>query len=424
MALASLRSLRSRNFALIWSAALVSNVGTWMQAVALGVLVYQRTGQAGWTGLVAAAAFVPIGLFAPVGGALADRLDRRRWLILTTLAETAFAAALAVLAAAHDDPPIALVLLAFGGGAAGSIGFPAYQAMVPDLVPEEDLLAAVAMSSAQFNLGRVIGPALAGLVLLTHDYSIVFGVNVASFGAVVVALLLVRLPPRPPVANDSSIVTRIVLGARIALTEPGCRAAIFLIALVALLASPFIALVPAMAGVIRHHGVSNATATSILITAQGVGAVAGAVLLPSVALRLGRGRLLTGALVVLPLLLVAYAVAPELWLATLALFAVGAGYITVLSGLNTVVQLRSPAFARGRVLSIYMMGLGLVYPLGAVLQGNIADATGLRAVTAVGALALLAAVVVLTLARPSVFRALGDPKPATFEPLVPAEEFL
>ena len=95
MALASLRPLRSRNFALIWSAALVSNLGSWMQTVALGVLVYARTGRPGWTGLVAAAGFVPIGLLAPVGGALADRLDRRRWLILTTLAETLFAVVLA-----------------------------------------------------------------------------------------------------------------------------------------------------------------------------------------------------------------------------------------------------------------------------------------------------------------------------------------
>ena len=166
MALASLRPLRERNFALIWSAALVSNVGTWMQAVALGVLVYQRTHQPGWTGLVAAAAFVPIGLFSPVGGALADRLDRRRWLIVTTFAEMAFAATLAALAAIGHDPPGTLVLLAFCGGAAGSIGFPAYQAMVPDLVPKEELLAAVAMSSAQFNLGRVIGPALAGIALV------------------------------------------------------------------------------------------------------------------------------------------------------------------------------------------------------------------------------------------------------------------
>ena len=195
MALTSLRPLRSRNFALIWSAALVSNVGSWMQTVALGVLVYSRTGQPGWTGLVAAAGFVPIGLLAPIGGALADRLDRRRWLIVTTLAETAFAVVLAVLAATRHDPPGVLVVLSFLGGAAGAIGFPAYQAMVPDLVPREDLLGAVSLSSAQFNLGRVIGPALAGLVLLTQNYALVFGVNAASFGAVVVALLMVRLPP-------------------------------------------------------------------------------------------------------------------------------------------------------------------------------------------------------------------------------------
>ena len=209
-----------------------------------------RTGRPAWTGLVAAAAFVPIGLLAPVGGALADRLDRRRWLIVTTLAEMAFATVLAVLAAPRPAR-IALVGLAFCGGAAGSIGFPAYQAMVPDLVPPEDLLAAVSMSSAQFNLGRVIGPALAGLVLLTHDYALVFGVNAASFGAVVVALLFVRLPP-PLVAGRRPLdhPARIVDGARTAFAEPGCRAAIGLIAVVALLASPFIALVPAMAGVV------------------------------------------------------------------------------------------------------------------------------------------------------------------------------
>ena len=424
MALASLRPLRERNFALIWSAALVSNVGTWMQAVALGVLVYQRTHQPGWTGLVAAAAFVPIGLFSPVGGALADRLDRRRWLIVTTFAEMAFAATLAALAAIGHDPPGTLVLLAFCGGAAGSIGFPAYQAMVPDLVPKEELLAAVAISSAQFNLGRVIGPALAGVALLTHDYALVFAINAASFGAVVVALLLVRLPIRQRAVDETSIVARMAAGARIAFNEPGCRAAIGLIAVVALLASPFIALVPAMAAVVRHHGVTNATVTSILITAQGVGAVVGAVSLPSVALRVGRRRMLGAALGALPLLLIVYGLAPVLWISTLALFAVGAGYIAVLSGLNTVVQLRAPAAARGRVLSIYMMGLGLVYPIGAVVQGTIADRVGLRAVTVVGALVLLAVVAAVALVRPSILRALGDPQPNVAEPLVPAEELL
>jgi MFS family permease len=408
VALASLRPLRSRNFALIWSAALVSNVGTWMQTVALGVLVFARTGQPAWTGLVAAAGFIPIGLLAPLGGALADRLDRRRWLIATTLAELSFAALLAVLAATGHDPPAVLVLLSFLGGASGAVGFPAYQAMVPDLVPPEDLLGAVSLSSAQFNLGRVIGPALAGLALLSHSYALVFSINAASFGAVVLALALVKLPPPLDPGGALRIVPRVVAGIRTAMAEPGCRAAIELIAVVALLASPFIALVPAMAAVVHRHGIGTPVATALLVTAQGVGAVAGALALPSLAERFGRGTMLRVALFVLPLLLVDYGLAPTLWWSAVAFVAVGAGYIAVLSGLNTVVQLRAPAEARGRVLSIYMMGLGIVYPIGAVLQGWIANHVGVRTVTVAGAAMLLVAMGAIAVLRPAVFAALGN----------------
>ena len=361
MALASLRPLRSRNFALIWSAALVSNVGSWMQTVALGVLVFSRTNQPGWTTLVVAAGFLPIGLLAPLGGALADRLDRRKWLILTTLAEMTFAAILAVLAGAHHDPPGVLLLLSFLGGAAGAVGFPAYQAMVPDLVPTEDLLGAVSLSSAQFNLGRVIGPALAGVALLSQDYALVFGINAASFAAVV-----------------------------------------------ALLASPFIALVAAMSGAIHHRGVTNETTTAVLVTAQGIGAVAGALLLPSLAERVGRRTMLTAALFVLPVLLAGYGLASSLLWSAIAFLFVGAGYIAVLAGLNTVVQLRAPAEARGRILSIYMMGLGIVYPIGAAIQGQVANTVGVRAVTVAGAALLMACMVAIVTFRPGILAALGD----------------
>src|ERR1019366_9235560 len=121
--------------------------------------------------------------------------------IATTLAETLFAAIIAVLAGFHHDPPWALVILSFLGGASGAMGFPAYQAMVPDLVPAEGLLGAVSLSSAQYNLGRVLGPALAGVVLLTNNYAFVFGINALSFGAVVIALLLIRLPKPVPVSG-------------------------------------------------------------------------------------------------------------------------------------------------------------------------------------------------------------------------------
>jgi MFS family permease len=422
MALASLRPLHSRPFALLWSAALVSNVGSWMQAVALGVLITARTHNPLWTGLVAAAAFLPNGLLAPVGGALADRLDRRRWLLLTTVAEAGCAALLAGLSTSGTTSPALLVGLAFLGGCAAAIGFPAFQAMLPDLVDKEDLLAAVSLSSAQFNLGRVVGPAAAGLAIVLGSYTLAFALNAVSFGAVVVALALLRLPPPAARPDRDSLLGQIARGARTAFAERGCRSAVLLIGLVALLASPFIALVPAMAldGLHLGQGHRGAAGTSVLVSAQGVGAVVGALTLPSLARRVGRGRLLVAALFVLPALLALYGLAPTLALGAVALVAVGGGYIGVLSGLNTVVQLRAPRAARGRVLSFFMLALGTMYPIGAVLQGALGHVVGVRAVT-VGAAALLAVVLAaLSALRPEVFGALGDlPAPATLE-VVPA----
>jgi predicted MFS family arabinose efflux permease len=284
--------------------------------------------------------------------------------------------------------------------------------MVPDLVAQEDLLGAVSLSSAQYNLGRVIGPAIAGLVLLSQNYAIVFGINAVSFGAVVVALLLVRLPPPVPHTGDLSFGARIVEGARAARAEPGCRSAILCIGVVALLASPFIALVPAMAHVVRPAGWSLALTTAVLVTAQGVGAVIGALALPGLALRYGRQTMLRTAIFAVPALLCLYALAPTLALAVPAFVAVGAAYICVLSGLNTVVQLRAPVDARGRILSIYMMTLGLLYPLGAVIQGTVANGHGVRAVTVGGALLLLIVAALAAVLRPTVFTNLGDPPAA------------
>ena len=246
--LSSLQPLRHRQFALVWSAALVSNIGSWVQTVAIGVLVTELTGQARWTGLVAAAAFLPIGLLSPVGGVMADRADRRRILLLTTLGEVVFAVLLAVLAATGSVTPVNLAVVALGGGCMAAFGFPAYQAILPDLVPKDDLLGAISLSSAQWNLGRVVGPALAGLVLALGSYTFAFVINALSFGAVFVAIAFVRLPPpRPDPDETGGIGRRIVTGARGAWTEPGCRAAILGIAVAALLLSPFIALIPAVA---------------------------------------------------------------------------------------------------------------------------------------------------------------------------------
>ncbi|MGH9264555.1 MAG: MFS transporter [Acidimicrobiales bacterium] len=409
LTLASLRPLRRRDFALVWSAALVSNIGSWLQTVAVGVLVTELTGQARWTGLVAAAAFVPIGVLSPVGGAIADRVDRRSLLVWTTVGETVFAALLALLVGTGSATPLGVTALVFGGGCMTALGFPAYQAILPDLVDREDLLGASSLSMAQFNLGRVVGPALAGAVLVAGSYTWAFALNAASYGAVIVALLAVRLPLPPPSDEPPGLRSRIVAGVRGARAEPGCRAAILTIAVAALLLSPFIALIPAVA--LKLFGRGEA-ATSLLIAAQGAGAVVGALSLASLARRYGRRRLLVVNLLVLPVLLAGYAAAPTVAVAGVALLAVGAAYVGILSGLGTVVQLRAPAALRARILSLYMVALGTVYPLGAVVQGALGDRIGLRTVTA-GAAGLFVVVVVAGgLARPDLVAALDDPPSA------------
>jgi MFS family permease len=406
LSVSSLRPLRRREFFLVWSAALVSNVGSWMQTVAVGVLVTAATHQAGWTGLVAAAAFLPIGVLSPVGGAMADRVDRRRWLLATTVGETAFATLLAVLAATGRASPAAVSLVVLGGGMMTALGLPAYQAILPDLVPDDELLGAISLSSAQFNLGRVVGPALAGLVLAVGSYTLAFVLNAASFGAVMVALLLVRLPPPPLDREDGGLARRIVTGARAAAAEPGCRLAICAIAVTALLVSPFIALIPAVA--LKLYGLGE-SGTAVLVTAQGVGAVAGALALAPLARRFGRRRALEGSLVGVAAAVILYAAAPSIALATVALMAVGATYIGVLSGLNAVVQLRAPSAYRARILSLYMVALGTIYPLGSVLQGVLDDRFGLRVVTAGCALVFLGILIGLRALRPGLAAVLDDP---------------
>ena len=415
---ASTRPLRHRNFALFWSASLVSNVGTWMQTVAVGALVTAGTGKATWTALVAAAMFLPIGVLAPVGGALADRLDRRRWLAAGNLAQAALATVLVTLSATGRASPGVVTAVVLLGGCAVALMLPFHHAMVRDLVPAEDVLAAASLSSAQYNMGRVLGPAVAGVVIAVGSYTLAFAINAVSFFAVVTALAFIRLERRAPTEEPHGLWSRIQAGARAARSEPGCRSAIGLIAMAAFLAAPFIALIPAKAGLLTH-GSARATgaATGALTTAQGVGAVVGALVLASLAARFGRQRVLVFDLVAAPAALCLYAAAPSVPTAVVALALVGALYIGILSGLNTVVQLRAPEGFRARVLSLYLMALGVIYPLGALVQGAIADVIGLPEVTAIAAVAMIAVVVGLGVFRPQVLEALDDgpSEPATVE---------
>jgi MFS family permease len=399
-----LQPFRHRSFTLLWVAGFISCIGSWMQTVAVGALIISNTGSATWAVLVAAGAFLPIGVLSPIGGALADRLPRRPVLALGNLAAAGTAVLLAILVAAGHDSPGALVALVTVQGSASALIGPFQQAILPDLVPRSEFLAATSLNSAQFNLGRIAGPALAGATVAAFGYPVAFVANAVSFLAVVAALAFVRLGP--PGGRPSGLLAALRSGFTAARREPSCRAAIGTIAVVAFFASPFIALVPVMAHHLTPGGGARAVAqtTALLTTAQGAGAVAGALCLAPLAGRLGRGRLLAGNLVLLPVVLIAYSAAQTRWQGAVLLFAVGLVYIGVLSGLSTLVQLRAPQAYRGRILSFFLVALGVAYPIGSLAQGPVIDWIGLGWTTAGTALALSLIMAGVAFGRPGIVR--------------------
>lgn len=374
----------------MWSGALVSNVGRWMEAVAVGVLVTETTGQAGWTGLVAVAAFAPNALLSPLGGALADRVHRKRLLVASVSVQGVLAALLTLLAATGNAAPGVVTVVVLAAGCAGALGFPAYQAILPDLVPGSDLPGAIALASAQWNLGRVLGPALAGVAIGAGGYEWAFGINAATYLVAVVVLVSLPIAPQRR-TSDGGLLASIGDGFRFAATEPGIRAVLVFFSITLFLAAPFIGLIPAVAIKVFDAGTAG---TAALVTAQGVGAVVTGIGFGSLVARLGARRTMLAVLALLPPVLVWYAVSPTIELAVVAVFVLGAVYLGAFSSFTTAAQVRSPQHYRGRVMSALMMMLGALFPLGALVQGALGDRIGLRATT-IGAAALLALGLVL-----------------------------
>jgi len=387
MASASFAPLRHRSFAFALTSSFVSSIGTWMQTVALGIYLTETTHNALWLGILTVAAWTPSIIGAPLGGFVADRWNRQRWIQANNLIMAGTASALATLTLTGHLSPRLIVVLAVVEGLASSSSWAAWQSLLPDLVERDEVLAAVSLSSAQFNMGRIIGPLLASVALTVGSVGVCFALNAASFVFVVAMFAFVRTPNRPTVTSPVQPFRDLVHGARMAWRVRGCRYPIMGIAVVALTVSPFIALVPSMAIQVLHAG---KVGTSWLVTAQGVGAVVGALTLPGVARRTSRIYVLSASLVTAALAEALYGLAPDLGLAMAALVVLGGAYVGILTGLNTSVQLHAPVSERARILSLYTLSLSLAYPLGALVQAAFARTYGVRVVSVVGAGALLA----------------------------------
>jgi MFS family permease len=382
--------LRIAVFRAMWIAVLVSNVGTWMQTVGAQWLLVQLPHAAILVALVQASDYLPDVLFGLVGGALADVFDRRRLLIVVQVIMACIGVVLTILTFAGQMPPALLLAFTFALGCSSVFTNPAYQAIVPQLVPRDQLRSASALGSISINLARLVGPALAGILIAKAGVAVVFALNALTylFFAVVVAAW------RPATATAPELPERFVsavrVGTRYVLNAPVVQRILLRSALFLVPATVLWALLPLVATQQLRLG---AVGYGVLLAAVGGGAVAGALVLPRFRARISSSLLVGAASVIYAIALVLVVLVPNTVLAVIVLLPAGAAWIAVLSDVNAELQLFLPAWVRGRGISVYQMVLFGAQTIGAVIWGAVAEPLGVR-VAFTAAAAMLAAGVV------------------------------
>jgi MFS family permease len=373
--------LRHRAFRWIWLGALVSNVGNWMEAVGQSWLVQQQTGSPFMVELLAASEFVPHAVLMLAAGWLADRYDRRKLLLLGQTLMMLFGAVLAFAAHKGYATPWLIIAISFAEGAAWASVTPSWQAIVPALVPREELPAAIALNSAQFNTARLLGPMLAGALLTTASAAVVFDINVVSFLGIVIVLLLVRTPQARLASAQTSGGELVHSGGirpavRWAVHEPGPRRIILGVFVFALLAAPVQGLLPAMADQSLHVG---AHGYGVLLSCLGAGAIFGALTLARLPRSYPRHHLIPLSMLAFALCALVYSVSRWPLLSGAALAVGGIFWVWSLASSSTAMQLLVPEGLRGRAMSVLALATTGPLPLGHLLGGTLAHGFGIRA---------------------------------------------
>ena len=386
-------ALTARDFRILWTGAFVSTVGTWMQKLAQNWLVLSLTGSAWYLGLDSFLGELPILLFTLVGGVVADRHNRRTLLISSQVVQLTAAALLAALVWLDVVRIWHVLLLSCCTGFAQAFGGPAYQSLIPSLVPKKDLPNAIALNSIQFNLSRVIGPLLAGTTLATFGIAACFGLNALSFLAVILALASLRVAHVKP-ASAKPMWTEMRGGLDYVRSEPTLVSLTVVATASTFLGLPLQTFLPVLAQQVFGQGVEE---YSRMMSWSGAGAVAGALVVAWLGRFDGMGRLLLRLQALFSLLIIAVAWSRSLPLTYVLLFVGGLAAIITTSLVTSLVQLVAPDGMRGRVMSIYMVAFRGGMPLGSLVSGALIATLGLPvALTINGALLCLAASFFLT----------------------------
>jgi MFS family permease len=392
--------MQHRNYRLFFFGQLVSLIGTWMQSVAQSWLVYRLTGSAVLLGTVGFASQIPVFLLSPLGGVMADRRDRRRVLLATQAVSMLLALTLALLTLSGRIQVWQVLVLAALLGVANGFDIPARQAFVVELVGRQDLVNAIALNSSMFNGARIVGPALAGVVVAAVGEGWCFFANGVSYVAVLASLAALRLPARPvPAATRASPVAQILEGWRFVARTAPIRALLLLLGLVSLTGMPYAVLMPVMAEDVLHAGASG---LGLLMGASGTGALAGALVLARRTSLAGLGTWVASAALAFGVALIAFSLSRHFWLSVALLLPVGFAMLLQMSSSNTLIQSMVPDELRGRVMSAYsMMFMGMA-PLGALLAGTLAETVGAPATIAIGGVVCIAGALVFRSRLPGI----------------------
>ena len=383
----ALRALNHRNFRLFFAGQFISLIGTWMQTVAQSWLVYRLTGSTLLLGTVGFASQFPVFLMAPVGGIVADRHNRQRTVIATQAASMILASILAGLTLSGRVQVWQIMVLAAGLGVVNAFDIPARQAFLIDMVAREDLLNAIALNSSMFNGARIVGPAIAGILVASIGEGWCFFANAVSYIAVIIGLLMMRIVRPADLSHQGSPLENVIEGFSFVRRTGPIRAILLLLGLVSFVGMPYAVLMPVFADQILHGG---AKGLGILMAATGVGALVGAASLAARVNVKGLGKVIATCAGGFGITLIVFSFSRIFWLSTVLLVPVGLTMMVQMASSNTLIQSMTPDRLRGRVMAVYsMMFMGLA-PFGAFLAGALAHRIGAPWTVALGGFACIA----------------------------------
>jgi predicted MFS family arabinose efflux permease len=397
-------ALQYRDFRLLWFGAFTSTTGTWMQTIAQGWVVLNMTNSPFLLGVDGFLATGPMLVFSLFGGVIADRIDRRKIMLLSQYLQMSFAFVLAGLIYYGHVQVWHIFILSFLTGSAQSVSGPAYISLLPLLVKKEDVPNAIAMNSMQFNLARVLGPVLAGVALTTLGAAACFGLNGLSFFAVILALMAIRTPQIQKTEKQGSMTEEMKAGFQFVARRPKLLVLTFLAFAGTFLGMPIVTFLPVVAKSIFHLG---ATGYARLMTTYGLGSVLGALLIAATAHLARKGRIALGLQLAFACLLVAFAFSRSYFLSLVIAFAAGACIVGVIALYSSLVQLTTSDDMRGRVMSIFMLAFRGGMPLGNLIAGYVAQRWSITIALAVNG-SILAIVALVFILRGTTLDDVGD----------------